>query len=351
MKLRPILLLVSLAFFPLAALADSPDGDWTAIITMDAGPQKKPTDRNEARTLAKTHFAVHRQAIEKFLEKYPNDPRVPQARMKLADILAATGNMEGIRQQIEQAAKILTELESSGSTPPNLRADAAFRRISLFLQSTRGHEVELRSTIVQTARDFVKKYPDDRRGPRLLVEASSVCDNAPDLKRELLVQARDLTNDAPLKRQIADDLGRIDRLNLPLDLRFPTIQGKDFDVANNKGKVVVIVFWSAESPHCILWMPKFRKAIASLPRDRFIVATVSVDTNRAELDRRRTEFGLADWPTFFDGKGWESPTIRQLGINALPTVFVIDKSGLLRALNAQNNCELWVDRLMREQAK
>ena len=43
------------------------------------------------------------------------------------------------------------------------------------------------------------------------------------------------------------------------------------------------------------------------------------------------------WPVAFDGKGWESPLVRGLGINALPTVWLLDARGRLRSLNALEN--------------
>ena len=40
------------------------------------------------------------------------------------------------------------------------------------------------------------------------------------------------------------------------------------------------------------------------------------------------------WPVAFDGKSWEGELVRSLGINALPTVWLLDKRGRLRVLNA-----------------
>ena len=41
-----------------------------------------------------------------------------------------------------------------------------------------------------------------------------------------------------------------------------------------------------------------------------------------------------NWPVGYDGKGWESPLVRELGINGLPTVWLLDSGGRLRSLNA-----------------
>jgi hypothetical protein len=75
---------------------------------------------------------------------------------------------------------------------------------------------------------------------------------------------------------------------------------------------------------------------------------VSLDTDSKALAQRLKEFQMEDWPTNFDGRGWDNAIARPLGINALPTVFILDKSGILRALNARDNADYWIRRLLRE---
>ena len=326
----------------------TPDTDWTEIVAMDAGPSRKPTTREEAQVLARAHLAKQKNLIGVFLARHPSDPRAFDARLRLAAILAATGKMDNIRQQTDEATRILAALEKSPDAPAEKRADAGFRRVSLFLQGAIGRETEMRDSIVGAARGFVAKYPGDRRGPRLLVEAATVCDDDPALKRRLLNDARALSKEEELNRRIADDLVRLNHLGKPLDLEFPTIRGAGFDTRRQKGKVVVVVFWSAESPHSLMWMQNFRDTIGKLAGANLQVATVSLDTDSKALDRRLKEFQIGGWPTNYDGKGWDNAVARPLGINALPTVFVLDKSGVLRALNARDNYGAWIAKLLKE---
>jgi len=329
-----------------SALA-TPDTDWTVIVAMDAGPSKKPATRDEAQILARTHLAKQKTLIESFLAQYPSDPRAFDARLRLAAILAATGKMDGVPQQTDEATRILAALEKSPDAPLEKRADAGFRRVSLFLQGTIGREAETRDSIVEAARNFVEKYPGDKRGPRLLVEAATVCDNDPALKRKLLNDASSLSKEDALNHRIADDLVRLNHLDKPLELKFSTVQGADFNTGEQKGNVVVIVFWSAESPHSLMWLQSFRSTLQKLPKANVRVVTVSLDTDKKALSQRLKEFQIEDWPTNFDGRGWDNAIARPLGINALPTVFILDKSGVLRALNARDNYGFWIAKLLK----
>lgn len=338
------LLLVIIACLPAARAGV--EEDWAAIVALDAGPRKKPTTREEARLFARTHFQNHRLAVETFIAKYPSDPRAFDAKLRRAALLAAEGKMDENPKKVDEAYSLLVELENTPGVPREKLATAGFQRISLYLQSQKGSTDRMRTSVVDSAKGFVLKYPGDRRGPRLLVEVATICDDAPNLKRQLLNDALHLTTEEPLKLRIADDLKRLALLGRPFDLRLTTTRGTALDLATLRGNVVVIIFWSADSPHSLLWLRNFRAVWEKLPKERLRVVTISLDTNRKLLAEKLAELPPS-WPTHFDGKGWESPLARSLGINALPTVWILDKKGVLQTLNAQAGYETWIRQFLR----
>jgi hypothetical protein len=93
----------------------------------------------------------------------------------------------------------------------------------------------------------------------------------------------------------------------------------------------------------------FRSAWENLPQDQIRVVTVSLDESKKTLDSRLREL-RANWPTHFDGMGWRSPLARRLGINALPSVWILDKRGILRTINARSTYETWIRQLLGERA-
>ena len=157
--------------------------DWRYIVSLDAGPKKKPTTRDEAALFARNHFLIQRKAIEQFLARYPNDPHVFDAKLKLARILAADGKMGNDQSEVDDALRLLGDLEKAPGVPRESLADAGFARASLLMQNQEGNTQRTRESIIWSARNFTAKYPGDRRGPRLLVEAATVCDDVPNQKR------------------------------------------------------------------------------------------------------------------------------------------------------------------------
>ena len=323
--------------------------DWRHILSLDAGPKKKPATRDEASLLARNHLLIQRKAIEQFLARYPGDPHAFEAKLKLARILAAEGKIANDQSNVDEALRLLGELEKAPGVARERLADAGFARASLLMQNQKDNTERMRESIVWSARNFTAKYPGDRRGPRLLVEAATVCDDVPNQKRDLLEEALRLTDEEPLKRRIADDLRRLDLLGKTLDLKMAALGGGEIDLARLRGYVVVLIFWSADSPHSLLWLRDFRSSWEMLPKDQIRVVTVSLDENQKALESRLREL-RADWPTHFDGTGWQSPVARSLGINALPSVWILDKNGILRTINARSSYETWIRRLLREKA-
>lgn len=340
MKLKIFLCLMAMA-----CLQADTDDDWQAILAMDAGPAKNPKSLEQAQIMARAHIAKQRELLEAFVKNSPRDSRVFDARLRLASILATTGKMDKKQSQVDEAMRMFQALEKDKSAPVEKRADAGFRRVCLFMQSQSGQETENRRDIVAAARNFQARYPSDRRTPRLLVEVATICDNDPELKRQLLDEARGLSHEEPLDRRIADDLKRLDLIGKPLPLHFQTVQGGAFDVADCKDRIVFLVFWSGESAPCLLWMEDFRLALAKMPGDRFVVASICLDKDSAIPVDRLKELGISNWPTGCDGQGWAGAIPRQCGINSLPTVFLLDQKGVLRSTNVRMSYESWIRKL------
>jgi peroxiredoxin len=347
MNLRPLsaaLLLVLAANLPARADADS---DWAAIEQLDKGPPTPPASREEALRLALAQFSREQAALNAFLAAHPSDPRALDAKLRLTSIRAALGEMQQKPAEIHAALLEFMALEKSPDTPRDRLPDVAFRRISLQMQTLDGTPDQIREAVVTAARNYAIRFPSDRRSPRLLVEAATQCDDDPRTMRDLLTTAASLSKEPALNARIADDMRRLESLNRPVTAKFRTIQGDTIDLSALHGNVVVLLFWASESPPSLLWMRQFRAAVEKIPSDHLRIIMVSLDENRKDLDAAIKAFEIP-WPIQFDGKGWENAVARPLGINAIPTVWILDKRGILRTLNARENYDLWIRRLQRE---
>jgi TPR repeat protein/thiol-disulfide isomerase/thioredoxin len=111
-------------------------------------------------------------------------------------------------------------------------------------------------------------------------------------------------------------------------LEFVAIDGNKVDVANMKGKVVLVYFWATWCSGC--WHSDRR--IADLYYDMhdkgFELIGISVDSDRQALDKylARNKF---KWPQYYDGKGWDNAVASRFGISCVPEMILVDKNGVV----------------------
>jgi hypothetical protein len=111
-----------------------------------------------------------------------------------------------------------------------------------------------------------------------------------------------------------------------------------------QGKVVGIVFFATWSEPSKAALFALRQATAAAGERAEFVA-VSVDTDRDELDGFLRAKGVT-CPIAWDGKGWDGPLIQALGINAVPTAWLLDAKGILRSLDALEEPDEQIRRLL-----
>ena len=334
-----VCLLVWLGSLAEAQADSSPDADraWQTILQQAAGPGNRFHSQEEAAKAAHDHLEKQETALRDFVRLYPDDARHYSAEIRLATVLGASGRLSHLAPVTAESSKILSDLESDPATPRPVKADAGFARVSQTMSDATGHIDDLtRDRLTQTVRKFDTDYPDDRRTPNLLTELATLYDPQPAAKKALLEEAATRTTDEAARKRIEDDLRRVALLGHPLDLRLqPWDGGTPISLAAHRGRVVVLLFWaswSLPSLHTLARLEENAADFAGQPVDFF---TVSLDDDRAALAATIKVANLR-WPVACDGRGWEGEMVRSLGLNALPTVWVLDRKGNLLTLNARD---------------
>ncbi|MGD9958442.1 TlpA disulfide reductase family protein [Nocardioides sp.] len=117
----------------------------------------------------------------------------------------------------------------------------------------------------------------------------------------------------------------------PIDLTGETLEGESFDVADLRGKVVVVnVWWSACAP-CRLEAPMLVGAAAQTAADADFVG-VNIRDNSAEPALAfDTTFGVT-YPSIYDPTGKALLAFAgKVNLQAVPTTVVLDREGRIAA--------------------
>ena len=94
-------------------------------------------------------------------------------------------------------------------------------------------------------------------------------------------------------------------------------------------------------------MPNVKKAYDTHRSTGFEVIGISLDQRRAALEKFVQEQDMT-WPQYFDGKAWSTPLARKYGITGIPTMFLVDKKGILRSIDAHGRLQREIYKLLAE---
>ena len=110
------------------------------------------------------------------------------------------------------------------------------------------------------------------------------------------------------------------------EIQFTALDGRQVDVAKLKGKAVLLDFWATWCGPCVAGLPELQEVYDKYHERGFEVIAISLDTDRAALERFVKQKGLP-WPQYFDGKGWDNAIAAKYGIRSAPTLWLVGRDG------------------------
>ncbi len=119
----------------------------------------------------------------------------------------------------------------------------------------------------------------------------------------------------------------IARPNSPApNVSLPALDGGSRDLAQERGKVVLLNFWATWCIPCRTEMPELQSLADELQGESFTLFTIDLQEDAATITPFRRELGLR-LPVLLDEDG---EVTRSYGVRALPATFLIDRNGVLR---------------------
>ncbi len=307
---------VKLEAAPMAAVPSSAaDLAWAEVEAASQLPEKRPESLEEAQ---KIFTAVNDALTAKaaaFEKNFPSDPR-------RWDIALRRIEFEGIRRGLQLPMQMadddidagLDHITTASDATPAIKSSAAFHRVSAAVQA--GDTVKFRTI----AREFLAAYPD--------------FESAPMIKQQLdALDARDATEKA-LKEK-------------PLELKFTAVDGREIDLSAMKGKVVLIDFWATWCPPCVAEIPTVVATYEKLHAKGFEIVGISLDDDKEKL-LAMTKAKNMTWAQYFDGKAWEGEMPQKYGISSIPTMWLVNKKGMIVDTDAGTDLAAKVEKLLAE---
>ena len=109
------------------------------------------------------------------------------------------------------------------------------------------------------------------------------------------------------------------------DVTFVTIAGKNINMANLKGKVVLVNFWATTCSTCVREMPGLVNTYNAYKGKDFEMIAVAMDYDPPAQVLNFATHKALPFPVMHDGFNEIAKTFRHKGIT--PTTYIFDKSG------------------------
>jgi thiol-disulfide isomerase/thioredoxin len=122
--------------------------------------------------------------------------------------------------------------------------------------------------------------------------------------------------------------------SVPLAMKFTAVDGREIDLAQLRGKVVLIDFWAATwCGACKVQEPLMKEVYARYHAQGFEIIGVACEMKESDRDFLLDYVQKHDmpWPQYFDGQGMNNEYALRYGFTSIPQFFLLDRDGLLVA--------------------
>ncbi len=110
----------------------------------------------------------------------------------------------------------------------------------------------------------------------------------------------------------------------------PDLEGNIHSMDEYRGKLVLLFFWGTWSRPAAYQIQTLKKAYEKYGDEGLVILGISLDTDTDKV-RNFVRTRKIDFPVLCDGEAWRSPAVKLYGVKKLPSTFLIDRSGYIRA--------------------
>jgi thiol-disulfide isomerase/thioredoxin len=200
---------------------------------------------------------------------------------------------------------------------------------------------------------FLEAAPDDARGARLISMLASALPTGSDEQIALYERVQKQYPDTRAAKMAGGKIRQVTSIGKPFELAFTdAITGREINMRNLHGKVVIIDFWATWCGPCVAEMPHLKELYKQY-RDHgveFIGVSLDQPEDQGGLEalKKFVDEKEISWPQYYQGKGWDSEFSGEWGINGIPALFAIDKDGNLRSVDARGKLDELIPQLLAE---
>lgn len=286
--------------------------------------------------------------LREFYTKFPTNEHAEEAREQEFDLLNAAAKA-GVTNALARLEALEAARLTNTALPEEARLQVRFEQMERVAGAAEAAEDFAGAAKAREAvgRALLKEHPKRGELAGLLLMAAQDYLKAGQTDRARTLAVEVAKNESPeLKELAAGFVQKLDRVGQPLALQFTALDGREVDLAKLRGKVVLVDFWATWCLPCLAEMPKVKAMYEKLHDQGFEIVGLSLDEKKDDLERYLAKEKIP-WPQFFEG-GAENRFAKEFQIDSIPAMWLVDRKGRLRELNARTDLAAMVEKLLAE---
>lgn len=309
------------------------------------------------------HLQMLREAGSNFLVAYPNDVRRYQVMAWLMEypplFIKETRSIEDgaislkIVSDIEarvcwdtKLARLLAQLDAAPALSSNMsreRAKAGYEWT--YRQAGRRHQNRESFDLLELRKRLLAWFPYNE-SPELQIQLVSdyfyLVDDVQDrAKARVEYEFFATSPNEKIRQLVRSKLSRLASIENPVDLKFTALDGRQIDLAELRGKLILLDFWATWCGPCVKELPAIQAAYKKFHGRGLEVIGISMDSrgSRERLVSFVTKRNMP-WPQHYEGRkhneGGNSVAAR-FGVTSIPDMFLLDRNGMIVATKIHGN--------------
>lgn len=283
---------------------------------------------------------------EAFGKNFPDDERADRANiraliaLKFAEKLGNHTGQERFDSLKQKLSPLPTEVEFL------LDAAYAMHLSELLDYEVNGVDLDVFSKEIQILTEHHAAQYDTGRMQFQLAQ-SLVSSGQVDEGKAALRQTIESVADEEFKSVARLLLTQAERIGKPLAFEFTNLEGQKVSMEGYRGRVVLVDFWAMWCGPCVRALPKLKSLHQALGARQFEILGINFDGDPDSL-RKFVKARKMAWPQYPGGEPGENALGKKFSVYQWPTVWLVDKQGVLRDINGEVDTEKKIVKLLNE---